>query len=231
MKGFFHSYPKFFETSETTANPRRLNFRYHLIIEQNADLLRGKTIIEIASHDGRWAFAALRGAGAAHVVGVEPRQRLVDNANATLRGYDVPQSQFEFICEDGYIAAENMQRDGRTFDVGMVLGFLYHTARQYEIIYRLAALGCRTLIVDTLVLENVTEPLIRLGMEDTEGESRLFSPGKDVELKGVPSITAVHMMLKAAGYEPRMLVAKIPFPPSNADDYRKGVRFTFVGTR
>ena len=170
---------------------------------------------------------------AAHIVGVEPRQHLVNNARKTLTSYDIPESQFKFICADGFAELERMQREGETFDAAMVLGFLYHTARQYEVIYRLAALDCRTIIVDTAVLKNVTEPIIRLGMEDTEGEAKLYSPGKSVDLTGVPSLTSVHMMLKAAGFEPRLIVASVPFPPKGkgANDYREGARFTIVGTR
>lgn len=231
MKGFFDKFPKFFETSDTTASPHRLNFRYHLIIEQNEALLRGKKVVEIAAHDGRWAFAALRGAGAAHVTGVEPRQHLVKNAKATFAEYGIPDSQYKFVCEDGFAETERMERDGEKFDAAMVLGFLYHTARQYEIINRLAKLGCRSIIIDTAVLKNITEPIIRLGMENTEGEARLFSPGKTVDLTGVPSITAVHMMLKAAGFEPRMIVPNMPPPVKGANDYREGARFTIVGTQ
>jgi len=231
MYKFFDDYPDFYKTSKTTASPGRLNFRYHLIIEQNLALLKGRRVVEIASHDGRWAFAALRGGGASHVTGVEPRRHLVDNANATLERYDIDKSQYDFICGDGFVEAERMGREGQTFDTAMVLGFLYHTARQYEIIYKLAALGCSAIIVDTAVLPDVTQPLIRVKMETTGGESRLHSGDKAVDLGAVPSVTAVHLMLKAAGFQPSLLVQTVPPPVKGADDYREGRRFTIIGTR
>jgi hypothetical protein len=230
MANFFDKYPKFYETSETSPFRQRLSFRHHLIIEQNAALLEGKAIIEIASHDGRWAFAALK-AGARSVYGIEPRKRLVDNANSTFCSYGIPESAYKFVCEDGYRELERLERAGEKFDTAMVLGFLYHTARQYEIIYRLSNLGCSAIIVDTFVLRNVTEPIIRLGIESTTGEGNQFSPGKAVELTGVPSLVTVHYMLSAAGYQPRLITTIRPIPAAHCADYRNGSRFTIVGVR
>ena len=231
MKPFFNKYPAFYETSITTATPARLNYRYHTIIEQNASLLKGKRVVEIASHDGRWAFAAIKGAGAAHVTGVEPRQHLVDNANKTLPENGVDASQFHFICGDGFEEAERMKREGETYEVGMILGFLYHTGRQYEIVHKVAELGVKTLIVDTMVLPDVTQPIVKLQMERTGTERMLHAGGKKVDLGGVPSITAVNMMIKAAGFRPSTIVAEIQAPDNGCKDYRDGWRFTFVGTR
>ena len=230
MPGFFDQYPVFYETTKTLGSKERLNYRYHTIIQQNASLLKGKRVVEIASHDGRWAFAAIRGAGAAHVTGVEPRQHLVDNANKTLPECGVDSSQFHFICGDGFEEAERMKRDGETYEVGMILGFLYHTARQYEIVHKVAELGVKTLIVDTTVLADVTQPIVRLQMEGTGKESMLHAGEKKVDLGGVPSITAVNMMLKAAGFRPSTIVADRQAPENGAKDYRDGRRFTIVGT-
>lgn len=231
MGKFFDDYPDFYETSQTTASANRLHYRYRAIIEENRALLAGKRVVEIASHDGRWAFAALRGAGAAHVTGVEPRRHLVANANKTLAGYDVPKSDYQFICGDGFVETERMGREGETYDTAMVLGFLYHTARQYELIYKLAALDCRSIIIDTAVLPNVTTPIVRVGMETTGGESRLHSGDKAVDLGGVPSLTAVHLMIRAAGFKPSLIVPTFPAPVNGAADYREGKRFTIIGTR
>ncbi len=130
MPGFFDDYPEFLKTSKTTPSQSRLNFRYHLIIESNVELLKDKRVVEIASHDGRWAFAAMRGGGAASVVGVEPRQHLVDNANKTFEAYGVPESTYRFICGDGFVEAERMGREGERYDTAMVLGFLVREPRR-----------------------------------------------------------------------------------------------------
>ena len=38
MTDFFAQFPKFYETSETTPMPKRLAYRYHLIVEQNPSM-------------------------------------------------------------------------------------------------------------------------------------------------------------------------------------------------
>ncbi len=230
MARFFDQYSKFYETSETTPGPKRLNFRHHLIIEQNEALLKGKNVIEIASHDGRWAFAAMK-AGAKSIYGIEPRQRLVDNANASFASYGIPSGDYKFACEDGYAETEKLHQQGKKFETAMILGFLYHTARPYEIIHRMAQLGCSSIIIDTGVLRNVTEAIVRFGMEETASESNLFSPGKTVDVTGVPSLMAIHYMLRGAGYIPRVIVPTRPTPAQECDDYRNGSRFAIVGTK
>jgi hypothetical protein len=231
MSEFFDQYPKFYDTSRTAPSSDRLSFRHHLIIEQNQSLLEGKSVVDFASHDGRWSFAALK-AGAKAVYGIEPRKRLVDNANATFAQYRIPDGAYKFVRRDGYRELDRLERTGQKFDTAMVLGFLYHTARQYEVILRLARLGCSAIIVDTRVLRNVKEqPIIRLALENTKAEGSLFSAGKPVDLAGIPSLPAVHLMLKAAGYQPNTIAASRPIPEKQCADYKTGIRFTVIGVK
>jgi len=57
---FFDTYPQFYRTSNTAARPDRLNDRYRAIIDFNRGIIQGSTILDIASHDGRWSFAAIK---------------------------------------------------------------------------------------------------------------------------------------------------------------------------
>lgn len=54
------------------------------IIEEHREELNGARVLDIASHDGRWSFAALQ-VGAAHVTGIAGREHLVTDANKTFR--------------------------------------------------------------------------------------------------------------------------------------------------
>ncbi len=98
---FFDQFERFYTTSQTSPFPHRLNGRHEAIIARNADKLAGKRILDIGSHDGRWAFAALK-AGAAHVVGVEPRMELVENARKTFTHYRIDAARYEFIQGDAF---------------------------------------------------------------------------------------------------------------------------------
>ena len=59
-KGFFDDYPNFFQTSKTVEHPNHLNGRFKAIIESNLNIIKNSSILDIASHDGRWSFAALK---------------------------------------------------------------------------------------------------------------------------------------------------------------------------
>jgi len=96
---FFSSFPRFFETSQTTASANRLNARFEAIIEKNKDLIKGSKILDIASHDGRWSFAALK-SGATHVTAVEVRKDLVKHAKETCTQYGIDKAHVDFICGD-----------------------------------------------------------------------------------------------------------------------------------
>ena len=63
-QNFFDDYPRFRETSNVASSLDRLNFRYSHVIDRNRRLLEGKRVLDIASHDARFTFAALRGADA-----------------------------------------------------------------------------------------------------------------------------------------------------------------------
>ncbi len=98
---FFEQHPEFLETSETAASRRRLNMRHQMMIEENREILDGARVIDIASHDGRWSFAALE-ANAAHVTGIEGRKDLVEHAIETFTAKGVARDKFDFVVGDAH---------------------------------------------------------------------------------------------------------------------------------
>ena len=87
-KGFFDDYPIFFQTSKTVEHPNHLNGRFKAIIESNSDIIKNSSILDIASHDGRWSFAALKN-GAKNVLGIEAREYLVKNSYQNMITYKI----------------------------------------------------------------------------------------------------------------------------------------------
>lgn len=142
---FFDAYPRFFRTSQTSPWPDRLNARHEAIIAAHRDDIAGARVLDIASHDGRWTFAALM-AGAAHVTGIEPRAELVTEAEASLGAYGIDGQRFRFITGDVF---EHL--DGQRFDVVLCLGFFYHTLRHAELLDRIERCGARLVVIDTEV--------------------------------------------------------------------------------
>lgn len=196
---FFDDHPEFLETSSTSANVERLNMRHAAIIEENRDLLRGSRVLDIASHDGRWSFAALQ-AGASHVTGIEGRDYLVDNANNTFASKGIDSSRFKFITGDAH---DVLTAGVGSFDVVMCLGFLYHTLRYVELFSGIRATNARHVIIDTRVCKG-DEPVISVysnpvQVESMAVEDRFSYKGKS--LAGSPSMSALEHMLGAYGYD------------------------------
>ncbi len=229
--GFFKKYPRFLETSGTANRPGRLNLRYEAMIAANHDILEGARVLDIASHDGRWSFAALK-AGARHVTGIEPRQHLVDNANSTLADYGADPSSYRFICGDGF---EVLPHEDLDVDVVLCLGFIYHTLRYPELFRRLADLEPAHLILDTKVFAR-RKPVIRMFVNKAEQEghavSDAFSEGR-FTLVGKPSLRALRQMLSVYGFEvantydwPTLIALNPQVPAKRSRAYLDGTRVT-----
>jgi hypothetical protein len=196
---FFDDHPEFLETSATAATLRRLNVRHIAIIEENREVLEDARVLDIASHDGRWSFAALK-AGASHVTGIEGRDRLVRNANTTFADKGIDSTQFEFVCGDAH---DVLTRGIGSFDVVMCLGFLYHTLRYVELLAGIRNTGAHHLIIDTRVCKD-TDRVIRVHTNPDQKESLAMEDRFSYQgqtLVGRPSMSALEHMLGVYGYE------------------------------
>ncbi|HWM19358.1 MAG TPA: class I SAM-dependent methyltransferase, partial [Ilumatobacteraceae bacterium] len=195
---FFDRYPRFYETSDIQTSRVQMNLRHEAIIAQHRDAFAGARVIDIASHDGRWSFAALE-AGAADVLGIEGRESLVADAYVNLAQYGADESRYRFIAGDVFtvMAGEALQAD-----VVMCLGFLYHTTRYNELLHHIRSTGARILIIDTEIVQGI-EPFVSLRTENVERQGNAVLDPYAVDgrmLVGRPSLPATATMLEAYGY-------------------------------
>lgn len=242
---FFNKFDRFYSTSQTSPFPHRLNGRYKAIISKYAHLLSGKRILDIASHDGRWTFAALQ-AGAAYVKGIEPRQELIDNAIDTFNHYRIDSSRYSFQCGDVFDSLTD-----ESFDVVFCLGFYYHTIRHAELLDRIERTGAKFVIIDTEVTPSSDELPVsstgdpRLIFKNPYNIQLLQDPVSDQQmactdsltrngrtLVGRPSRAAVHFMSSHFGYSCTLYdwhahFENAPEQVSSMTDYYEGWRETF----
>lgn len=197
-RGFFDDYPEFLRTSETSVHPARLNRRHEALIVRNRDLIEGKVVLDLACHDGRWSFAALK-AGAKRVIGVEARPHLVENARKTFEGRGIPQGSYRFIGADLFEAFDG---DIGPIDTVFCFGIFYHVIRHVELMTRIRETGAAAVIVDTNVCRD-ERPVLLLRREDTRVEGAA-NPDEDTlqhwKVTGLPSESAVRLMLNHAGF-------------------------------
>src|SRR3981081_663093 len=105
---FFDTYPEFYSTSKTGQSPNRLNRRYSALVENNVTIIHDHTILDIASHDGRWTFAALKN-DAKRVVGIEARRHLVENAKRNMDLYNISSNRYSFTAGDIYVEITKLE--------------------------------------------------------------------------------------------------------------------------
>lgn len=210
---FGDDYARFIEVSDLTPKPgqpdqrhrsaieqrNRMNERYEAMFASNRDILDGARVLDLASHDGRFSLAALK-AGAAHVTGVEVRQSLVDKAQETFAFYDQDPETYRFVCGDVF---EVLDRERFEVDVVLCLGYLYHTYRHTELMYRFHELAPRHLIVDTMVTP-ATQPTLKVICEEDVEDIRsaaqdVYSAGRVLVLR--PSVPALERLLGSYGFE------------------------------
>jgi hypothetical protein len=186
---FFDDFGRFVDTSLTGHDVERLNARYTALVHANRDLIRDARVLDLASHDGRFAFAALR-AGAQHVVGVEHDDRLVQVAIDNMQLYDVPRERFEFVVGDMF----EYLREADSFDAVFCFGILYHVTDQMMLLTRIAELFPRTLIIDTNISPREAAVI------EVRNPMTGYPPKEGGEIECYPSRTALNAMLASFGW-------------------------------
>jgi hypothetical protein len=218
---FFHHFPRFVETSETGPWLDRLNARYLALIHANRELIAGARILDLASHDGRFSFAALQN-GASRVVGIEHEPHLVRTANENMEHHDVAQDRYDFVLGDMF---ECIPEVGHC-DIVFCFGILYHINDHMRLLQLIAELEPRAVIIDT----NVS--LMEAAVVEVRAPVAGSPPPPGAQLEGWPSRAALSAMLSSLGWTFGYVdwagsgLADAP----KMDDYRAGRRVTAVVT-
>ena len=244
---FGEDYPRFMEVSDLTPGARpqdprprrrgrsateqlnRMNERYEVLFASNRDIFDGARVLDLASHDGRYSFAALK-TGAAHVTGVEVRESLIEKAEETFAFYGQDPETYRFVCGDVF---EVLAREKFEVDVVLCFGYLYHTYRDTELMYRLHNLTPRHLIVDTMVAAG-TQPTLKMKLERDSEDIRsaaqdAYSVGRVLVTR--PTVPGLQLLLSAYDFEIESLydwksrLAGRP-PMVGLEGYANGTRVT-----
>jgi hypothetical protein len=202
---FFEQFPRFYVTSSTAPTTARLNLRYEAIVGENRDIFAGASVLDLASHDGRWSLAALA-TGARSVTGIEARPELVKAATENLGEYGYGADRARFVAGDVHEVLNTQDFDA---DVVLCLGFLYHTLRYNELLNGISRTGARHLIIDTFsphMMGPVPNVHVITEYADEEGKAAAdtYTHGPSV-LVGRPNLAAIQTMLGAYGYRAERL--------------------------
>ncbi|CAN0026981.1 unnamed protein product, partial [Chrysoparadoxa australica] len=179
---------------------RRLNRRYEAIVAPFVDDIRGASVLDLASHDGRWAYA-LSQAGAASVLGIEGRQALIDQFAAYPN--DDVKSRVTLRQGDIFDAIIELVADRATFDVIAAYGIFYHISEQYLLLSLIRRLNPKLVIIDSEFVRDQQGPILRFSREKTDDPLNTIDRGAgNVELVAVPTPYLLELMADTQGFTP-----------------------------
>ncbi|MBN1367350.1 MAG: methyltransferase domain-containing protein [Dehalococcoidales bacterium] len=140
----------FLETGRITAETplNRLNWRCEILLTKNKEAIKGKRVLDLASHDGVFSYACLK-LGASHVTGVEGRRSLINSANDNLASLGFNKEQFTFIEDDVFDYLKGVKTE--EFDTILCFGIFYHTIRHAELLKEIKRIHPEYIILDTFI--------------------------------------------------------------------------------
>lgn len=196
--GFFDFLRTIERYAEADYAVSRLNLRHRFLIEPLAAELAGKRVLDLAAHDGRWAYA-FAAAGAREVRGIEGRPHLVERFAEFPKGAVHDRVRLE--VGDIFEGMERHLAAGETYDVVGVLGIFYHIMDHFRLLQLVTRFRPGLVIVDSefslrpgqvimLVREDPTNELNALPQAEGEGKA----------LIGIPSFSAMEAMADVLGY-------------------------------
>lgn len=225
---FFQTYSRLLETTRTKLVYNRLFTRHAVFFELLGVDYRGKSVLDLASHDGRWSLAALV-AGASEVVGIEGREDLVKDSKETILSYGFSAPKIDFHAGDILKTLRSMPK--RKFDIILNLGFFYHTIQHVEIVDELSRFNPDVMITDTAI-SGKEGSVIELVVEDTSDPRMSLDYGharRGRVITGSPSLESIALMMDINGYDTQFYDwLKHSDRLTELEDYKNGSRVTAV---
>lgn len=185
--------------AEDARSVERLNERFRMLIRPLRAELAGARVLDLAAHDGRWAYA-FAASGAREVVGIEGRQSVIDRFAGFPEGR--PRDKVTLRCGDIFDGLRAEIAAGQRYDVVGVLGILYHVMDHFALFRLIHKLEPRLIIVDS-EFAMAPNAVIRVMTEDTGNELNAIpnAEGFARTLIGVPSHKAMDLMAEVLGYD------------------------------
>lgn len=226
--GFFDEHELFLDSSTVASNKSRLNFRASMIVDRNRHAIEGKRILDIACHDARFSVAAVAMGGARQVVGVEAREDVADRGRANIKQLGYSEDRISILCADMMEALPKFEPG--EFDTVFLLGILYHTARHYEIAQMIGRLKPKYIVIDSNVLTDQSEPMVKLKWEGTFNDGNIWDGDRTKVISALPSEAALQYYFADVGYKSERILPDVAIPrPAKA--YFIGSRVTMLATR
>lgn len=184
----------------TARGRHRLKTRHRFCVDDMTPFFAGRRVLDIASHDGRWAYSYAK-AGASEVIGVEPRRDLVESFSETFPD-DAARARTNLLIDEGARFMQWCVDARERFDFIAILGFFYHTMEHFRLLDLARQLQAETIVIDSefIMTDN---PIIQMAQEATDKVSNAVASyeGQQSNVIGIPSTGALERMADVLGYD------------------------------
>ena len=123
-----------------------LNARIDNLLEKQKDAVTGKTILDIGSHMGTFAYQA-HTMGARFVHGIDVEKKMVEKCQKLFEGQNIPQADYRFEVENVTRFLESALEN--SFDTVFCFGMLYYTANPLRLLELMKRVAKETILLDT----------------------------------------------------------------------------------
>lgn len=123
-----------------------LNARIDHLLEKHKDAIAGKTILDVGSHMGTFAYAAHQ-MGARFVHGIDVEEKMVAKGRKLFEEQNIPDTAYRFEVENVSRFLESIPEN--SFDTVFCFGMLYYTADPLRLLELMQRAAKETLLLDT----------------------------------------------------------------------------------
>ena len=123
-----------------------LNARIDNLLGKQKDAVQGKTILDVGSHMGTFAYAAHR-MGARFVHGIDTESKMVEKCVDLFEGQNIPKPSYRFDVGDVFGFFESTPAN--SFDTVFCFGMLYYTSEPFRLLKLMNRAARETVLLDT----------------------------------------------------------------------------------
>ena len=123
-----------------------LNARLEVLLTQNQKFIKGKKILDVGSHMGTFAYAALK-SGADFIHGIDSEEKMIVLGKNLFQELNVSKESYSMQVCDAMQYLESLEE--KSFDTVLCLGMLYYTTEPYRLLKLMLKAARETVILDT----------------------------------------------------------------------------------
>jgi len=123
-----------------------LNARLKVLLIQNQKFIKGKKILDVGSHMGTFAYAALK-SGADFIHGIDSEGKMIVLGKNLFQELNVSKESYSMQVCDAMQYLESVEE--KSFDTVLCLGMLYYTTEPYRLLKLMLKAARETVILDT----------------------------------------------------------------------------------